>query len=90
VPSHDVVFVGAQAGPVVDHTGRCPLVASASFAEVLSPDVVVVPGGKPIIFFSIMALVEPGGEVELAPDEVAPRPGNWTWGSGAIRATAGA
>ena len=46
VPGHDVVFVGAEAGPVIDHTGRCPLVASASFAEVPSPDVVVVPGGK--------------------------------------------
>jgi putative intracellular protease/amidase len=46
VPGHDVVFVGAEAGPVTDHTGRCPLVASASFAEVPSPDVVVVPGGN--------------------------------------------
>ena len=46
VPGHDVVFVGAEAGPVVDHTGRCPLVASVSFAEVPSPDVVVVPGGN--------------------------------------------
>ena len=46
VPGHDVVFVGAEAGPVIDHTGRCPLVASASFAEVPSPDVVVVPGGN--------------------------------------------
>src|SRR3954453_717646 len=46
VPDHDVVFVGAEAGPVADHTGRCPLVASASFAEVPSPDVVVVPGGN--------------------------------------------
>ena len=46
VPGHDVVFVGAEAGPVIDHTGHCPLVASASFAEVPSPDVVVVPGGN--------------------------------------------
>src|SRR4051812_32529913 len=46
VPGHDVVFVAAEAGPVIDHTGRCPLVASASFAEVHSPDVVVVPGGS--------------------------------------------
>src|SRR3954453_7412005 len=46
VPGHDVVFVGAEAGPVIDHTGRCPLVASASFAEVHSPDVVVGPGGN--------------------------------------------
>ena len=46
VPGHDVVFVGAEAGSVIDHTGRCPLVASASFAEVPSPEVVVVPGGN--------------------------------------------
>ncbi|MGZ4772544.1 MAG: DJ-1/PfpI family protein, partial [Ilumatobacteraceae bacterium] len=46
VPGHDVVFVGAEPGPVLDHTGRCPLVASASFAAVPSPDVVVVPGGN--------------------------------------------
>jgi len=44
VPGHDVVFVAAAAGSVVDHTGRCPLIATASFAEVTSPDVVVVPG----------------------------------------------
>ena len=28
VPGHEVVFVGAEAGPVIDHTGRCPLVAA--------------------------------------------------------------
>jgi len=44
VPGHDVVFVAGERGQVVDHTGRCPLVASATFAEVTSPDVVVVPG----------------------------------------------
>jgi transcriptional regulator GlxA family with amidase domain len=44
VPGHEVVFVAGEAGPVVDHTGRCPLVASATFAEVTAPDVVVVPG----------------------------------------------
>jgi aspartate aminotransferase len=31
--------------------------------DVTSANVVVVPGGKPIIFFSIMALIEPGDEV---------------------------
>jgi transcriptional regulator GlxA family with amidase domain len=45
VPGHDVVFVAAEAGPVADHTGRGGLVAQKSFAEVLAPDVVVVPGG---------------------------------------------
>ena len=45
VPGHEVVFVAEEAGPVVDHTGQCPLVARASLSEVSSPDVVVVPGG---------------------------------------------
>jgi transcriptional regulator GlxA family with amidase domain len=45
VPGHDVVFVAEQVGPVIDHTGRCPLTASATFADVTAPDVVVVPGG---------------------------------------------
>jgi transcriptional regulator GlxA family with amidase domain len=44
VPGHDVMFVAGEAGPVIDHTGRCPLVASASFADVNESDVVVVPG----------------------------------------------
>jgi transcriptional regulator GlxA family with amidase domain len=44
VPGHEVVFVAGEAGPVPDHTGRCPLVASTTFAEVIAPDVVVVPG----------------------------------------------
>ncbi len=45
VPGHDVVFVAGEAGPVIDHTGRCPLTATATFADVTAPDVVVVPGG---------------------------------------------
>jgi transcriptional regulator GlxA family with amidase domain len=45
VPGHDVVFVAEAAGPVIDHTGRCPLVATSTFAEITAPDVVVVPGG---------------------------------------------
>ena len=44
VPGLDVVFVAAEAGPVVDHTGRSPLVATKQLADVPSPDVVVVPG----------------------------------------------
>jgi transcriptional regulator GlxA family with amidase domain len=44
VPGHDVVFVAGEAGPVTDHTGRCPLMAAATFAQVTAPDVVVVPG----------------------------------------------
>jgi transcriptional regulator GlxA family with amidase domain len=34
VPGHEVVFVAAEAGPVVDHTGRATLIATQSFAEV--------------------------------------------------------
>jgi transcriptional regulator GlxA family with amidase domain len=44
VPGHDVVFVADRTGPVVDHTGRCVLTASANFAEVTAPDIVVVGG----------------------------------------------
>jgi len=45
VPGHDAVFVAAEAGPVTDHTGRGQLIATKSFADVPSPDIVVVPGG---------------------------------------------
>jgi transcriptional regulator GlxA family with amidase domain len=45
VPGHEVLFVAERPGPVADHTGRCPLTASASFADVTGPDVIVVPGG---------------------------------------------
>ena len=45
VPGHEVVFVAAEAGPVVDHTGLAALTATKSFADVPDPDVVVVPGG---------------------------------------------
>jgi transcriptional regulator GlxA family with amidase domain len=44
VPGHEVEFVAGEAGPVVDHTGRCPLMATATFADVTAPHVVVVPG----------------------------------------------
>jgi transcriptional regulator GlxA family with amidase domain len=45
VPGHESAFVAAEAGPVVDHTGRATLIATESFADVPAPDVVVVPGG---------------------------------------------
>ena len=44
VPGHEVVLVAERPGPVDDHTGRCPLVATHAFGEVLTPDVVVVGG----------------------------------------------
>ncbi len=46
LPDHDVLFVAADPGPVIDHTGRCPLVASTAFDKVTHPDVIVVPGGN--------------------------------------------
>jgi transcriptional regulator GlxA family with amidase domain len=45
LPGVDCVFVAEHAGPVIDHTGRLSIVATASFAEVTAPDVIVVPGG---------------------------------------------
>jgi len=44
VPGNDAFFVAEEAGPVEDHTGHTSLMASRSFADVASPDVVVVPG----------------------------------------------
>lgn len=45
VPGVEGCFVAEQAGPVTDHTGTLTLTATASFAEVTAPDVIVVPGG---------------------------------------------
>src|SRR5215469_6586071 len=44
VPGHEVVFVAAEPGPVTDDTGRCQLIASASFDQLTAPDVVVIGG----------------------------------------------
>jgi len=44
VPGHEAVFVAEKAGPVTDDTGRCQLIASASFDELTAPDVVVIGG----------------------------------------------
>ena len=45
LPGVECVFVAEQAGPVIDHTGRLALVATATFDELTAPDVIVVPGG---------------------------------------------
>lgn len=45
LPGVDVQFVAAERGPVTDHTGKLSMVATASFAEVTRPDVIVVLGG---------------------------------------------
>lgn len=45
LPGVEVVFVGAERGPVRDSGGRGALVADAAFEEVGQADVVCVPGG---------------------------------------------
>jgi transcriptional regulator GlxA family with amidase domain len=45
LPGVEAVFVAETKGPVVDHTGRLSIVATASFDEVTAPEVIVVPGG---------------------------------------------
>ncbi|WTW94014.1 DJ-1/PfpI family protein [Streptomycetaceae bacterium NBC_01309] len=44
-PGCTVSFVAGEAGPVADDQGKPTLVATASYAELPSPDVVIVPGG---------------------------------------------
>jgi transcriptional regulator GlxA family with amidase domain len=44
VPGHEAMFVAAERGPVADDTGKCQLVASATFGELTSPDIVIVGG----------------------------------------------
>ncbi len=44
VPGHEAMFVAAQPGPVADDTGRCQLIASASFDQATAPDVVIIGG----------------------------------------------
>ncbi|MEV6177511.1 DJ-1/PfpI family protein [Streptomyces sp. NPDC052015] len=45
LPDARTVFVADRAGPVRTDTGTLALVADRTFAEVPSPDIVVVPGG---------------------------------------------
>jgi putative intracellular protease/amidase len=44
-PGWTVTFVAAQPGPVVDDRGNLSIVATASYAELPRPEVIVVPGG---------------------------------------------
>ncbi|PZG14719.1 DJ-1/PfpI family protein [Nonomuraea aridisoli] len=44
-PGWTVTFAAAQAGPVTDDRGSLTLAATASYADVPAPDVIVVPGG---------------------------------------------
>lgn len=45
LPGAEVVFVAEHTGPVTNDQGSLSLVAEKTFAEVSSPDIVVVPGG---------------------------------------------
>lgn len=45
LPDSEVVFVAEETGPVRTDTGRLALTADRTFAEVPSPDIVIVPGG---------------------------------------------
>jgi transcriptional regulator GlxA family with amidase domain len=44
-PGWTVTFVGAETGPVLDDKGGLSLTATATYADLPRPDVVVVPGG---------------------------------------------
>jgi len=45
-PGVETMLVAHELGSVADDTGRCPLVATATFSDVPAPDVVVVPGSE--------------------------------------------
>lgn len=48
-PGATVTFVAAAPGPVVDDRGRLSVVATASYADVPAPDMIVVPGGPGVV-----------------------------------------
>lgn len=45
LPDAKIVFAAARPGPVTDETGAFTQLATASFADVPHPDVILVPGG---------------------------------------------
>jgi transcriptional regulator GlxA family with amidase domain len=45
VPGNESIFVAEEAGPVRNESDTLSLVADASLDEVMSPDIIVVPGG---------------------------------------------
>lgn len=45
LPGVEGRWVAAERGPVTDHTGMLSIVATHTFAETPSPDIIVVPGG---------------------------------------------
>ncbi|MFI7453706.1 DJ-1/PfpI family protein [Nonomuraea sp. NPDC049714] len=63
-PDWEVTFVAAEPGPVTDDQGGLSIEATASYADVPRPDVIVVPGGIGTIeALSDQALVSWIGEV---------------------------
>lgn len=62
---------GPSAGLPELRTAAARWVSRSRSVEIYPGEVVVTPGAKPIIFFSILALVEPGDEV-ITPDPAFP------------------
>jgi transcriptional regulator GlxA family with amidase domain len=44
-PGYTVTFVAAEPGPVIDDRNSLAITATASYADLPSPDVIIVPGG---------------------------------------------
>lgn len=47
LPDIEVVLVADRVGPIADHTALMRIESTATFDSVRSPDVVIVPGGRP-------------------------------------------
>lgn len=52
IPDSEVTFVAEQAGPVLDSRGRLGMIAHAAYADVPTPDVIVIPGGVATVAMS--------------------------------------
>jgi transcriptional regulator GlxA family with amidase domain len=63
VPGNESIFVAEQAGPVRNESDTLSLVADASLNEVMSPDILVIPGG-----FGTRALVEGAAQAKPSSD----------------------
>jgi transcriptional regulator GlxA family with amidase domain len=45
LPDSEVMFVAEKPGPVLDSNGRMSVIAHAAYEDVMTPDVIVIPGG---------------------------------------------
>ena len=45
-PGYTVTFVAAEPGPVIDDQNSLTITATASYADLPDPDVIIVPGGS--------------------------------------------